>query len=162
MKIIIAGSRNATRLDVRRALDLCPWSGFISVVISGTARGADLEGELWAEENDVEIQKVPANWKKEGKRAGPLRNFEMAKKAEGLIAIWDGHSRGTKSMIDYALELGLRVFIWRSDLSISESFPAKNHINDIWEFVEERAGILEFEAGYDRQTAEKTAGKHTG
>lgn len=159
MKVIIAGSRDIKRKDVRQAIELCPWSGFISSVISGTARGADQEGEQWAGENNLEIERYPANWEKEGKKAGPLRNLEMAKNADGLIAIWDGRSRGTKSMIDYALKIGLRVFVWRLDLDNSENFPAKNHINNIWEIVEERAGILEFEAGYDRQTAEKVAGK---
>lgn len=158
MRVIIAGSRNATRLDVWRALELCPWSGFISVVISGTARGADSEGERWAEEHNVKIQKFPANWKKEGKRAGPVRNLEMAKNADGLVAVWDGQSRGTHNMIDKAIELGLRVFILRSDLNKMEEFQAKGDIYAAWEQAEERAGILEHDGGMDRSDAERIAG----
>jgi hypothetical protein len=49
------------------------------------------------------------------KRAGPLRNFEMAKNRDGLIAVWDGQSRGTGNMIENASKLGLQVFILRND-----------------------------------------------
>lgn len=158
MKVIIAGSRNISRSDVRKALELCSWSGFISAVISGTANGADQEGEQWAVENNIEILRFPANWKSDGKKAGPLRNLEMAKNGDGLIAIWDGQSRGTKSMIKYAKDLGLRVFILRIDSNTSENYSAKKDKLDLWELVEERAGILEFEGGYDHMTAEKIAG----
>lgn len=39
---------------------------------------------------------------KHGKMAGPIRNLEMAKYADGLIAFWDGKSRGTRDMITKA------------------------------------------------------------
>lgn len=35
----------------------------------------------------------------------------MADRAEALIALWDGESRGTKHMIDLARRKGLRVFV---------------------------------------------------
>lgn len=37
----------------------------------------------------------------------------MADRAEALVAIWDGQSRGTKHMIDTARAQGLRVYLWR-------------------------------------------------
>lgn len=158
MKVIIAGSRNATRADVRQALDLCPWSGFISVVVSGTARGADQEGEQWAEEYGLKVERFPATWEHDGKQAGPLRNIEMAKSADGLIAIWDGQSRGTKNMIENARKLGLRIFLLRTDLKLIEEFPAEGRVNTAWEVAEERAGIMEYEGGMDRKSAERIAG----
>lgn len=39
--------------------------------------------------------------------AGFKRNSEMARYADGLIAIWDGRSNGTKHMIDQANHYGM-------------------------------------------------------
>ena len=54
---------------------------------------------------------VPRQLKLHGRKAGPIRNNEMADKADALIAIWDGQSRGTKHMIDAATKHGLRVHV---------------------------------------------------
>lgn len=47
-----------------------------------------------------------------GKRAGHIRNRQMAECSEALIALWDGKSKGTQNMINVAGELNLRVFIY--------------------------------------------------
>lgn len=111
MRTIIAGSRTATPQDVRAALAACPWTSQITFVISGTAAGADQEGERWAAEHHIPVQQHPANWQAFGKRAGPLRNKEMAGAADSLIAVWDGASRGTKGMIDLARERQLTIYV---------------------------------------------------
>ena len=36
----------------------------------------------------------------------------MGDYADALIVLWDGESRGTKHMIDYATKKGLKVFIY--------------------------------------------------
>lgn len=112
MKCIIAGSRTATCENVSRALEVCAWTPEITLVVSGTARGADKVGEWWAEKNSIEVKRFPADWDRFGKRAGYLRNEQMAKFADALIAVWDGQSKGTKYMIDIAREQGLEVFIY--------------------------------------------------
>lgn len=73
-----------------------------TIIISGTARGADQLGEKYAEENNMEVIRMPADWNKLGKRAGYVRNQEMAKKADACIVFWDEESRGSKHMIDIA------------------------------------------------------------
>lgn len=113
MKVIIAGSRDAPAHAVRRAIEECPWSGEISLVISGTASGADLEGEKWAEEHGIQVERYPAPWRAFGRGAGPVRNKKMAENADALIAVWDGRSRGTEHMIELAREHGMRVFVFR-------------------------------------------------
>lgn len=86
-------------------------------IVSGTARGADKLGELYAERVGLHIYRFPADWDTYGKSAGYRRNAEMAKFAseEGnvgvLIAFWDGKSRGTKHMIDLAKRYGLDVHV---------------------------------------------------
>lgn len=88
-------------------------------IVSGTARGADKLGEQYAKIAGYEVSRFPADWDGLGKRAGYIRNAEMAKfaVADGnygvLIAFWDGKSKGTKHMIDLANKYGLEVHIVR-------------------------------------------------
>lgn len=78
-------------------------------VVCGKARGADTLGERYAEERGYAIHYFSADWDRYGKSAGYIRNEEMAKNADALVAFWDGKSRGTKNMIKLAHQYGLRV-----------------------------------------------------
>ena len=110
MKTIIAGSRTIDDFDVVAEAVRC--SGFpIREVVSGGARGVDALGELWANRASLPYVIFRANWDRDGRRAGPLRNIEMAKYADALVAVWDGKSRGTKHMIDEATRRGLKVYV---------------------------------------------------
>lgn len=76
-------------------------------IISGTANGADKLGEKFAEKYGLACTKFPADWDKNGKSAGYIRNEEMAKYAgensDGvLFAFWNNISSGTKNMINIA------------------------------------------------------------
>jgi hypothetical protein len=110
MKTIIAGSREGfTIKDVRKA---CKDSGFtITEVVSGAARGVDRLGEQWAKENNVPIKQFFPDWDGLGKKAGHVRNREMGDYADALVALWDGESKGTKGMIDYAKSKGLSYYV---------------------------------------------------
>ncbi len=82
-------------------------------VVCGKARGADTLGEQYAKEHGYMVQYFPADWKRYGKAAGYIRNTEMAKNADALLAFWDGHSLGTRHMIEIARKHGLNVRIKR-------------------------------------------------
>ncbi len=62
--------------------------------------GADGIGEKIAAKNGWKVKPFPANWKKYGRAAGPIRNKDMAIYMTHGIVFWDKISRGTKSMID--------------------------------------------------------------
>jgi ribonuclease HI len=110
MKTIIAGSRTVEALEtVSRAI---AESGFqITTVISGTAKGVDQLGEQWARANGIPVERFPADWKTHGNYAGHIRNRQMAENADALIAVWDGKSKGTKSMIEIAVGKGMPVHV---------------------------------------------------
>ncbi len=95
--------------DLVSAIKVCGW--FPTAVVSGTARGADRLGEIWAQMQGIPVVQFPADWNRYGKKAGYLRNIEMADHAEALIALWDGESRGTKHMIEIATRKRLEVFV---------------------------------------------------
>lgn len=112
MKVIIAGGRtfNDYELLHQKCDQTLRLQSEIEIV-SGTAYGADTLGEKYAKEKGYPIIQFPADWEKYGKGAGYIRNEEMAKYADGLIAFWDGESKGTKHMIDLANRYGLKVKI---------------------------------------------------
>lgn len=110
MRTIIAGSRNINVYEL--VLDAIRCSNIeISEVICGEAKGIDILGKRYAEENGIPTKSFPADWNTHGRAAGPIRNKQMAEYGEALIAIWDGKSKGTKNMINVATSLGLRVYV---------------------------------------------------
>ena len=72
------------------------------IILSGHCSGVDAMAERYADENNYDLEIYPADWEKHGKAAGPLRNKKMVEKSDCVVAFWDGKSRGTKSLIDYA------------------------------------------------------------
>ena len=116
-KIIIAGGRdfmdyNLLKEKTNKILQEKKVTHKI-VIISGCARGADTLGLRYASENAFDVEEYPANWDKYGKKAGYMRNVEMAENADALIAFWNGKSKGTKHMIDIATERNLPIRVIR-------------------------------------------------
>ena len=114
MKVIIAGGRTFQDFDLlcEKVDKILSRQDEIEIV-SGTARGADKLGERYADERGYKIARFPADWSNNGKAAGFIRNEDMARYSNALIAFWDGKSRGTKHMIDTAYMMGLKVRIIR-------------------------------------------------
>lgn len=114
MKTIIAGSRGITcPYVVGRAVEK---SGFaVTEVVCGMARGVDTLGRIWAQYYAIPVSEFEPDWDYHGKKAGFVRNQEMADYADALIAIWDGVSRGTRDMIDRAQKKGIKVYVYRTD-----------------------------------------------
>jgi hypothetical protein len=104
MKVIIAGSRHMPFSDypliARAAARFEETIGPITEVVCGLARGADTFGKKWAMlEKGIPVKDFPADWDTHGKKAGPIRNGEMAEYADALIAFLYPNSRGTANMI---------------------------------------------------------------
>ena len=112
-RIIVAGSRTFNDYKaLKRVLDhYIVGVNEAVTIISGGARGADALAERYAWERCIPFECYPANWKKYGLAAGPIRNEQMAANGDALIAFWDGKSRGTKHMIETATRRGLAVLV---------------------------------------------------
>lgn len=114
IKVIIAGTRDFNDYALlKKDVDyfLQDFNPSKIEIVSGNARGADKLGERYAKEHNLPVKLFPANWDKYGKRAGYLRNQEMANYSDMLIAFWDEKSKGTKHMIDIAKKQGLTVIV---------------------------------------------------
>jgi hypothetical protein len=80
----VAGGRDyEDKLAVRGALR--PWAQPGNVLITGAARGADLLAErIWRDEFELPYIGVPAQWTRQGRAAGPIRNGIIA---EGFLGL---------------------------------------------------------------------------
>lgn len=114
-RVVIAGCRDYNNYnEAKEFIDFCTCNIRKEneiVIVSGGASGADAIGEQYAKENGFKVEKYPADWKKYGRAAGPIRNKQMAEISDYVICFWDNKSKGTKSMIEYAKELNRRVKI---------------------------------------------------
>lgn len=68
-------------------------------IITGCARGVDYMAKMFALENNIPCTVYLAEWNKYGKSAGPIRNRQMAEKAQAGLIFWDGKSKGTENML---------------------------------------------------------------
>lgn len=114
MKLIIAGGRDyeLTAQDFHRLIDIRQRHNIKEIVSGACPTGADVGGETFAAEWEIPVRRFPADWAKWGKRAGPIRNAQMAEYADA-VALFPG-GRGTESMMREAISQGLRIFDFRT------------------------------------------------
>jgi hypothetical protein len=133
LRVIIAGGRNFDDYDFLK--EMCDWylsekvkEGYHIEIVSGAQRtsvkenhrhirwiGADYFGEKYSYEKEYDLVTFPAMWKIYKKKAGPIRNRQMAEYADVLIVFEGGN--GTANMIKSMKKLGKPV---RQALSTSE------------------------------------------
>jgi len=97
-KLVVSGGRNYS--DGQRLYDEldrqhAAWP--IAEIVHGNASGADRIADRWAADRKIRVRKFPANWKQLGRKAGPMRNAQMAKYGDHLVAF--PGDRGTSSMM---------------------------------------------------------------
>jgi len=114
MRILVCGGRDYDdSRAVWRALDRIKSRGDLALIIHGDARGADRLADHYAETEGIPVLRFPADWERDGKAAGPMRNQRMLDEGrpDGVIAFPGG--RGTADMIARAERAGVRV--WRPE-----------------------------------------------
>ena len=108
-RLLICGSRDFSdeklmRVTLGRYIDSL---GRPDVIITGGARGADFMAESLAKAMKIPVESYPADWRKYGRRAGPLRNIQMLKEAKPtyVLAFYSGTiTPGTEHMVSIATE----------------------------------------------------------
>lgn len=127
MNVIIAGTRTFADYDIAKEwLDKLLSVEEIGFVFSGACDrgvltftrpdgtkvyGADGLGERWASENNKGVREFRADWFKDGRSAGPIRNQYMAYhcgKEDICIVFHDEISKGSADMIKKAKVRGMR------------------------------------------------------
>jgi hypothetical protein len=121
MRVLVCGSRT---WDRPAYVDLM-LSGLLLrhesiVVISGMAKGADIHAAIWAKQvmahgGLADLLEFPANWDRDGKAAGPIRNQLMLDegKPDLVLAFCDDilNSKGTRHMVTISQKAGVPTMV---------------------------------------------------
>jgi hypothetical protein len=107
-RIAVVGSRHFGALERVRALgrSLGQIQSQRTIVVSGGAKGVDEVAIQEAKRLKLLTEVIPADWKKYGLAAGPIRNTELVARVDRVCVFWDGQSRGTKDVMEKALAAG--------------------------------------------------------
>lgn len=98
-RVIVCGGRDYGNYDrAFQVLDDLHSRQPIDIVFHGNCRGADLVADAWARSRRVTVHPCPADWKRHGHRAGPIRNQNMLGHKPDVVVAFPG-GRGTADMV---------------------------------------------------------------
>ena len=100
MKLAIIGSRGINEINIDEYID-----SSVTEIVSGGARGVDTLAKKFALSNGIKIVEFLPDYKKYRRGAPILRNKEIVDYADKVLVFWDGESKGSKSVIDYAKKI---------------------------------------------------------
>lgn len=77
-----------------------------TVILTGDASGVDELVRATAKRRGLALEVFPAIWAQHGKRAGAVRNLQLVRECDSLLAFWDGVSPGTRITLRMAAAAG--------------------------------------------------------
>lgn len=112
MKVVIFGGRDFSNYEtaikvIEKIIDLPNCE-----LIDGRATGADYLNVILSKKYMIKKHDFPADWKKHGKAAGPIRNKQMASFCDLGIGFWDGESAGTMNMYKELRRQGKGIYLF--------------------------------------------------
>ena len=107
MKTAIIGSRTLSISDLEEYIP----EGTTEIV-SGGARGIDSCARDYAKRKNIKITEFLPDYGTNGKSAPHIRNDEIIEYSDCVIAFWDKHSRGTKSVIEKCRKAGKKITVY--------------------------------------------------
>ncbi len=117
-RILVCGGRDFTdRAALFAELDRLHHNhGPVTLLIHGNAIGADRLAGEWAATQRIQQRRFPADWKKDGSAAGPIRNKRILDEGKpDLVVAFSGD--GTDDIVRQAREAGVEVLIIKAGAS---------------------------------------------
>lgn len=109
MKLGVVGGREFDDYDMlKSALNKFKQ---IDLIVSGGAKGADSLGEQYADDNGINKLIHYPDWQEHGKLAGFVRNTDIVRDSDLIIAFWNKESKGTKDTIDKCHKMGKLILV---------------------------------------------------
>lgn len=102
MKIGIVGSRRVDEQVKIEILRHIPEG--TTEIVSGGADGVDTYASELAELLHIPLKVFLPDYEKYGKKAPLMRNLDIIRYADEILAFWDGHSAGTRHVISACLK----------------------------------------------------------
>lgn len=100
LRVLVCGGRAYTDSHrVASVLDRLGQDEGISLIIHGAATGADKLASWWAVQHHIPQLPFPADWRKHGNRAGPIRNQQMLDVGKPDLVVAFPGGVGTRDMI---------------------------------------------------------------
>jgi len=109
MRLAIVGSRKQMERLAQRLLPFVPAN--TTELVSGGAEGVDKAAEQIAHILSLPIRVFQPDYTRYGQRAPLMRNTEIVRYADEVLAVWDGESTGTMHTIRTCIKLGKPVRI---------------------------------------------------
>ena len=110
MRVLVCGGRQyRDRHRLEDLLDAYRKAWTISHIISGGAPGADRLAEQWADDRQIPCLLYPAQWKRYGVSAGPIRNQQMLDEGRPDLVLAFPGGKGTADMTRRAHNAGVTV-----------------------------------------------------
>lgn len=81
-------------------------------IITGGARGIDRDAERYAAERGLPCTVIYPDYRRFGRCAPLVRNEEIVRRADVVVAVWDGVSAGTRHSLQYARSLHKEVRVY--------------------------------------------------
>lgn len=107
MKILVCGGRDYT--DEERVREVLSEFAPDTIVVHGSAKGADSLADKVARELGMPSRPYPADWDAYGLAAGPKRNQEMLDKEKPDLVIAFPGGTGTRDMVNRSKRQGFKV-----------------------------------------------------
>lgn len=126
MRVVIFGSRKLrNRAALEEALQMLELIHGITPtrVLSGAEpTGMDAEGEAWANERGISVERYTPDWSRFPKTAGKIRNVQMSRHCDaGVGVVYRGGTPGSKHMERQLTGLQLPVYVVEVDAPAAET-----------------------------------------
>ena len=110
MRVLVTGGRSfENRSLLAKVLDRLHQERGITTLIHGAAKGADTLAGEWTKSRGIEAIANPAEWRRYGRAAGPIRNKQMLVEHKPDLVVAFPGSTGTANMISLAEKAGVKV-----------------------------------------------------
>ena len=100
MRVLVCGGRRfSDTWFIFNTLDSLHLQHRFSLVIEGNAQGVDRTAGDWAYKTGLLNHTFPADWKKHGRGAGPIRNQQMLDEGKPNMVVAFPGGKGTADML---------------------------------------------------------------
>ncbi len=108
MRLAVVGSRTLKNIDLCRYIP--PEA---NEIISGGAAGVDRCAASYAKKRGIRLTVFYPDYDAFGRSAPHIRNEQIIRYADAVLAFWDGESRGTASVIEKCQHYGIPIkVVW--------------------------------------------------